>query len=236
VVHLRRQLGQVNAFHAVDINFLSDCNLIATPPRGGLAGCLGRGIHILLPKPFEESKVISVRTTMKFAPGLLALALVTGSAKAAKSTPAPLPAAYSKLAACKTIVDRDARLACYDKEAIALEQAIVSKEVLVADKAQVKEARRGLFGFSLPKISLFGSDEAEEQANEIEATIARAIRLGRNGPWTIILEDGAKWVQLDGDIFPDPKPGQKIRIRKGAIGSYFANVNGQRAVRVKRQN
>jgi hypothetical protein len=179
---------------------------------------------------------MSTSETMKSVALLSAFLVATPPALAAKSLPTALPDSYSKLTACKAIVDRDARLDCYDKASAALEQAIVRKEVLVADKAQIKEARRGLFGFSLPKISLFGGDDAEEQANEIEATIARAKQMGRNGPWTIYLEDGAKWVQLDGDIFPFPKPGQKIKLRKSAVGGYFANINGQRAVRMKREN
>jgi hypothetical protein len=180
--------------------------------------------------------MVSVCETLKSGTVLFAFLLAAAPALAASNPPAALPVTFSKLTACKAIVDRDARLECYDKATAALEQAIVSKEVLVTDKAQIKEARRGLFGFSLPKISLFGNDDAEEQANEIEATIARAKQMGRNGPWTIYLEDGAKWVQLDGDIFPIPKPGQKIKLRKAAMGSYFANVNGQRAVRMKREN
>ncbi len=177
-----------------------------------------------------------VNATMKSAFALFALALASAPLTAGKNSPAPLPETFNNLKACKAIVDRDARLDCYDKAATALEQAVVSKDVLLTDKAQLKEARRGLFGFSLPKISLFGSDDPEGEANEIESIIARATQLGRNGPWTITLEDGAKWVQLDGDLFPVPKPGQKIRIRKAALGSYFANVNGQRAVRMKREN
>jgi hypothetical protein len=186
--------------------------------------------------PFEESNLVPVNSTTKSAIAFFALVCTAAPVSAARNSPAPLPEAFNNLKACKAIVDRDARLDCYDKAANALEQAVVSKEVLLTDKAQMKEVRRGLFGFSLPKISLFGGDEAEGEAAEIESIIARAYQLGRNGPWTITLEDGAKWVQLDGDLFPVPKPGQKIRIRKAALGSYFANVNGQRAVRMKREN
>ena len=179
---------------------------------------------------------MSVTPSTKVAIAFLALAGVPFSLASAKDAPASPPQAFTKLVACKAIADRDARLDCFDKATAALEQAIVSRDVVVTDKAQMKEARRGLFGFALPKLSLFGGDDAAEDASEIEATIKRATKMGRNGPWVIILEDGAKWVQIDGDIFPDPKPGQKIRIRKASLGSYFANVNGQRAVRMKREN
>jgi hypothetical protein len=184
----------------------------------------------------KEANMVSTNSMMRFALALCVGVAITVSAAGAKDVPAALPDTYSKLIACKAITDQAARLDCFDKTSAALEQAIAQKEVLVTDKAQMKEVKRGLFGFSLPKLSLFGGDDEDKEAKEIEAVIARASQLGRKGPWVIYLEGGAKWVQIDGDIFPAPKPGQKIRLQKGAMGSYFGSVNGQRMVRMKREN
>ena len=49
------------------------------------------------------------------------------------------------------------------------------------------------------------------------------------------MEDGAVWQQIDTTRLPrEPKAGQKVKIKVAAMGSYFANVNGQRAIRMKR--
>jgi hypothetical protein len=148
--------------------------------------------------------------------------------------------AFQKLVDCRAVTESAARLACFDAQVAALEQAERSKNIVIADKAQVKQARRSLFGFSLPKIALFGDgakDEAEEEEFErIETTIQSARQLG-DGRWFIILEDGARWMQTDSQQMGRPaKPGDKIAIRKAAMGSFFANVNGQRAIRMKREN
>jgi hypothetical protein len=158
------------------------------------------------------------------------------NAKSADVVNAAPPQSFSKLTGCKAIVDSAARLACYDKAVTELEQAVASKQVYVADKEEIKKTRKGLFGFNLPKLGLFGGDDNSDESDHIEAIIAKATQLGRNGPWTITLEDGAKWVQTQGDIFPPPAPGQPIKIRKGTMGSYIANVNGQRGVQVERKN
>ena len=73
-----------------------------------------------------------------------------------------------------------------------------------------------------------------EALTEIEATITAA-RPSRTAGWRFVLDDGSTWLQTDAIGFRrDPKPGMKIRIRRAAMGSYLANVEGQLAVRVKR--
>ena len=177
---------------------------------------------------------LAKRPIALIAPILLLAPLAAASA--ADQPDPPKPQSFAKLTGCKAITDNAARLACYDKAVLDLEQAVASKQVYLADKEEIKKTRKGLFGFSLPKIGLFGGDDGGDEANQIEAVIAKATQLGRNGPWTITLEDGARWVQTDGELFPPPKPGQPIKIRKGLMGSYIANVNGQRGVHVERRN
>ncbi|MEP6339745.1 MAG: hypothetical protein ABJ070_07905, partial [Parasphingorhabdus sp.] len=83
------------------------------------------------------------------------------------------PAIYTELVGCKTISDPTRRLACFDEKVAALESATESKQVVIADREQVKEARRGLFGLSLPRIKLFGGDKDEgAEIKEIEVKIA----------------------------------------------------------------
>jgi hypothetical protein len=144
------------------------------------------------------------------------------------------PKLFDDLVACKTIENAEARLACYDANVAALDEAQKSKEIVVTDKAAIKEARRGLFGFDLPKIKIFGGNE--EELNEVEATLSEAY-MNRDGKLTIVLEDGARWSQIDSQVVRgSPKAGSKARIRRAAMGSFFVNIDEKRAIRMKRVN
>lgn len=144
------------------------------------------------------------------------------------------PALFTDLVACKAITEPEKRLACYDDKVTALEAAQTSKQLVIADREQIREARRGLFGLSLPRIKLFGSDSEDEGVSEINSTIKSARQIGY-GEWKIILEDDARWVQIDQKrVLPRPKSGDDIQIKKGALGSYVAKINGGRAFKVRR--
>jgi hypothetical protein len=149
--------------------------------------------------------------------------------------PAKRAAPVQKIYDCRSIADDAARLACFDASVAELVVAEEKKEIRFADKALVKETRRGLFGFSLPRIGLFGGDGEDEQVKEIEAVVKSA-SIDRSGKYRIVMEDGAVWQQIDTTRLPrEPKPGQKVKIRVATLGSYFANVNDQRAIRMKRE-
>lgn len=152
-----------------------------------------------------------------------------------KALTAP-PAIYTELVACKDIAEAGARLACYDEKVAALQTAQSSNQVVIADREQVREARRGLFGLSLPRIKLFGGDGDEgDQIKEIEGVIQSA-RTIRSGKWLIRLEDGALWQQTDPprSTMRRPRAGDSITIERAALGSFLAKVNDGRGFKVKR--
>ena len=142
------------------------------------------------------------------------------------------PSVFQAVIDCKAVTDSAARLTCYDRAVSALTVAREANELVVTDRATVREAKKGLFGLALPSLKLFG-DAKDEEVTEIESKIA-AIRMTGDGFPTFILEDGARWKQTDGRN-TYPKPGQVIRIRKAALGSYMASINDQPGVRVVRQ-
>ncbi|WP_109354180.1 hypothetical protein [Sphingorhabdus sp. EL138] len=145
------------------------------------------------------------------------------------------PAIYTELISCKNIVDAEQRLACFDAKVAALETAQSNNELVIADREQVREARRGLFGLSLPRIKLFGGgDKKSETVNQIESKIVSARQL-RDGKWLMKLEDGALWRQTEvKSTMRSPKAGDTIVVKRGALGSFVAKVNGGRPVKVKR--
>lgn len=145
------------------------------------------------------------------------------------------PAIYTELIACKNIADAKRRLSCFDSKVAALETAQTNNELVIADREQVREARRGLFGLSLPRIKLFGGgDKKSETVNQIESEIVSARKL-RGGKWLMKLEDGALWQQTEvRSTMRAPKVGDTIVVKRGALGSFVAKVNNGRPVKVKR--
>jgi hypothetical protein len=144
------------------------------------------------------------------------------------------PAPFAQAIACRAIAEPQQRLACYDREVAALEAAEATSQIRVVDAQQVSRTRRTLFGLALPDLNIFGGDDDPAAVTEINATIRSATQ-DPSGKWIFVLDDGARWVQLDSrELNIDPRAGQPIRIRRAAMGSFLANVNRQIAIRVRR--
>lgn len=160
---------------------------------------------------------------------------VASAANAKDKEPVPRPAQIQQLFDCRSIADAAARLACYDQQVAGLEAAEARRDISFADRAMVKKARRGLFGFSFPNLGgLFGDDDDEEVVKMIETKV-KSVRQDRSGKYTIEMEDGAVWVQIDTTALPSqPRPGEKVVIKVASMGSYFVSVDGQRSIRMKR--
>ena len=173
---------------------------------------------------------------MKSAAAALAFATLVSAQPALakdKDKPAAPPAVYQAVVDCRGIADAAQRLACFDRTVGEMAQAGEAKDLVVIDRETMRETRRGLFGFSLPKIRLFGGGEDDkDQIREIESTIA-GIRSAKDGLPVFTIADGARWKQTDGrNLFP--KVGQKIRIKAASLGSYMASIEGRAGVRVMR--
>lgn len=146
------------------------------------------------------------------------------------------PAVLRALSSCRAITAADARLACFDAAAERVEAAIRTREVTVMDREGLRETRRSLFGFTLPRIELFGGQPGsaadEPEFTEIHATAKRFIPAGF-GKYELILDDGSRWTTSEPLGLP-PRDGTKVRIRKGTLGAYFLTVGTQRSVRGRR--
>lgn len=147
------------------------------------------------------------------------------------------PEVLNQLTACRTIGDNAERLACYDRQVAALEQAEASREIAVVDRTQIRRTRRSLFGLRLPDLGIFGddTDQSEDGAavNEINSTI-QAITSGADGRVHYVLAEGGVWAQTEGRRGRPPRAGQPIRIRRGPLGSFMASIDGRPGVRVIR--
>jgi len=161
---------------------------------------------------------------------------MAGTASAQQATPQARPELLTRLIDCRGIAEAAARLTCYDSAASAFDSAEKQGDVVVIDREQVGEARRQLFGFALPSMpDLFQRGERPDTLDAIETTLTRAGQYG-DGKWTFTLADGSIWRQID--IEPvrfQNRPGQPVRVRRAALGSYLLTVERSRAVRVRRQ-
>jgi hypothetical protein len=138
---------------------------------------------------------------------------------------------------CRATNDTSARLACFEKTYDSLEQAVKAKDVTIVDKADMRQAKRSLFGFALPHVDLFSGVRSDpgDDFTEINTTVASA-REVEHGRVEIRLADesGAVWQTTEPMPFP-PRSGDKIRIRQATLGSYFLSTGGKsyRGMRVK---
>ena len=167
------------------------------------------------------------------APLVLLACAVAMPAAAKDKVPMARPSQIQELYACRDIADSAARLACFDREVGELSSADEAREITFTDRETAKKARRGLFGFSFPKLGgIFGGDE--DEVKEIETTI-RSASIDRSGKYTLVMEDDAVWVQIDTTkLQRQPKAGQKVKIKVATMGSYFATIDGGRTIRMKR--
>lgn len=170
----------------------------------------------------------------KFMVALGAVAL--GATSVAVAAPEPdRPVVVEQVYKCRDIADSAARLACYDAAVVQMADAEQRRDILFADRAQVNKTKKGLFGLNLSNLNIFGGDDDKDEVNDITATIVSVGRVDRR--WVLVLDDGARWSQADTKTLPrNPKSGMEVKIRKAALGSYLANVDGMNAMRVKRTN
>lgn len=164
----------------------------------------------------------------------LVLAVTPGTAPASpQSGPASSGnGVVDAIASCRSVADDGQRLACFDAAAKALSDARAAKTIVVMDQAEVRKAKRSMFGFSLPSIKLFGAGDDDEALKTLTATMQATSALP-GGLSRFQLDDGSVWTTTE-QINMSPKRGDVVTIKAGALGSYVATAPGRRAVRVVR--
>ena len=171
--------------------------------------------------------------------GLIAVgAVLFGTAAAAqkKSTEGPPPAQIRGLLDCRDIADGAERLACYDKAASVIGDAVSRKDLVVFDRESVRKTKRGLFGLSVSDLGIFGDEDDAVEVKQIDGEIVSTAMNG-DGGYIFRLADGSRWTQTDGKpIALPPEAGDKVVVKKGEFGSYILSVSKQPGVKVRRIN
>lgn len=132
--------------------------------------------------------------------------------------------------ACLQVTDTVARLTCFDRSAAKLKAATEGHDMVVIDRAKVVELQHP----HSPPHDKADSSTEQRKFVDIEGKIASARSLG-DGQWSFSLDDGSSWATIEAPNSP-PHEGDKIHVRRATLGSFFANINGQRAVRVHRSD
>jgi len=163
-------------------------------------------------------------------------AAAMASPSAAQKTQPPSPL-LSALKACHSITNAAEKLACFERASQALIGAEEKGEVAVVQRKQVQEVRRSLFGFSVPKFPFFskgGKEVDDEEPREIISSLRSFNSIG-NGRYRVQIADAsAVWETTESSMLRDPKPGDKVTIKGGVMGSYFMQIGTQRWVRARR--
>jgi hypothetical protein len=142
-------------------------------------------------------------------------------------------AAFQSVLDCRATKDNDARLACYDAAAAKMGEAERRGDIVVIDRSQAAAAHKQAFGLPLPSLDFVTRALKPEEVDQIEGVVASA-HADVNGRWTLALEGGAVWRQVSGDLSRPPKAGSKVSIRKGTLGSFLMNIDGQPSIKVHR--
>jgi len=169
---------------------------------------------------------------MQFGAGLISMALTAAQTSAPVTAATPL----AQLDACRAIADSGQRLACFDGAAAALLTASESGELTVIDRPQLRQARRSLFGFSLPRLPfLQGDRSADDDTGTLETTVQSVRSLGYGRVQVVVADGNAIWETTESySTFEAPKRGQTVTIKRGPLGSYMLRFQGQRAVKGRR--
>lgn len=170
---------------------------------------------------------------------VLLLAATVGAGPVLAAPPPDKAAVVQAISDCRAIKEDAARLACYDKAAGAFEQAQSKGDVVVVTREHVQQVRRQAFGFSLPSLDVFGAFGGPKKGEGFDRLTLeiREAHPGRDGHWVFQGAEGVTWRQTDDqEFFKDPKPGARMVITHGAIGSFFCEVQGLGTFRCARVN
>jgi len=176
------------------------------------------------------------RTKIGFGTIGVAALLASASVAAKQPEPGPPPPQVNALLGCRSITDNAERLACYDKAAAGISEAVAKKDIVVYDRESVRKTKRGLFGFSIPNLGIFGDDNDEVEVKQIDGEIV-STAFNADGGYVFRLADGSRWSQMDSKpVALPPQNGDKVVVRKGTLGTYFLSFSKQPGVKVKRIN
>ncbi|HEY0630073.1 MAG TPA: hypothetical protein VGD23_12170, partial [Sphingomicrobium sp.] len=114
-----------------------------------------------------------------------------------------------------------------------ISDAVAKQDLVVFDREGVRKTKRGLFGFSIPNLGVFDDDDQVE-IKQVEGAIA-GYSYNADGRYIFRLADGTRWSQMDDKVIAvPPRNGEKVVVRRGALGSYILAIDKRPGVKVRR--
>jgi hypothetical protein len=167
---------------------------------------------------------------------VLASLLMAGAAGAKDKEPRRNSPLVNALAACRQIPDAAQRLACFDKASGDLLAATEKGDLNVVDRAELRQARKSLFGFTMPRLPFFAGDKsADDVSDKLNSKVTAVKEMPYGRVQVRIAEGNAVWETLEtNSSFDIPKVGDTIEIRRGALGGYTLQFGRQRGVKGRR--
>lgn len=142
-----------------------------------------------------------------------------------------------KLETCTALSDNAERLACFDREVGALVGASKEGDVRVVETEDITNARRKLYGYSLPNVGIFeaATKEEKEEAARLQSVVTK-VRQVSSKEWHFWIEEGdARWrVKSNSIRFKAPKVGDEVEFEPASLGTYWIRLNGRKGVRGNR--
>ena len=146
-----------------------------------------------------------------------------------RAAPDPL----DQLRACKAITGAQERLACFDAASAHLIAQNDSGAVKVVDQEEIRETRRGLFGFTMPKFGIFGGGGDSDEDKLLNSEVTGVRHLGRDA-WLLTIREGSVWRVSDAPSRFRPQVGDAIELERAAMGSFWVRLNGKTGVKGRR--
>lgn len=138
------------------------------------------------------------------------------------------------LRACQAQTDPGQRLACYDAAAATVLSQADKGDLRIVDAAEIKRTRRGLFGFALPDLGIFGGGDDEPDMDMLETTIT-SVRYTAPDAFQFKTPEGATWQVSNAPARQrQVHAGDAVVLKKAAMGSYFIRIAGQIGIKGRR--
>lgn len=135
------------------------------------------------------------------------------------------------LFACLKQVEAQPRYLCLERETRTLSASYQGGNTVVMDKKEARVLKQASEQLRNRDARMKASD-AINAALPITSVITAASQ--RNGLWRFDIDGHGTWMQAEaGELGRDPKPGDNIRIRRGAVGGYLLNIRTGPAIRVR---
>ena len=136
---------------------------------------------------------------------------------------------------CRALADDMQRLACYDRLFPRPIQPAATAPAIAPTSPQQRPPPDPQFGMNeAQRRAAAGNTEQSKINDSISATVTD-LRTTPSGEFVVILDNGQVWRQIDLESWAPPQKGDRVTIRRGALGSFMLVTANNLATHVRRE-